>query len=132
MGKEQYSQNNLQWPAAPPLGLPLSCSTPPSRAWVPPISCSASAHLVLGFGSSCARLLSPHSSRAQVRLISCSGSAHLVLGFGSSHARLLSLRQTMSASSSATHCLMKAIIHILPLRLHAPSSFPYLPCTSSA
>jgi hypothetical protein len=34
-----------------------------------------------------------------------------VLGFGSSRARLLSLGQTMSASSSATHCLMKAIIH---------------------
>jgi hypothetical protein len=56
------------------------------------------AHLVLGFGSSHVRLLSPPPT-------------HLVLGFGSSCARLLSLGQTMSASSSATHCLMKAIIH---------------------
>jgi hypothetical protein len=143
MSKEQYSQNNLRWPVAATARTSTQLFNPhTSRAWVPLISCSASAHLmsgcsapthlVLGFGSSCAWLLSPHSSRAQLWLISCSTLAHLVLSFGSSHARLLSLGQTMSASSSATHCLMKAIIHILPLRLHAPSSFPYLPCTSSA
>jgi hypothetical protein len=79
----------------PPLGLPLDFRL---AAQPPHISCSGSAHLVLGFGSSRARLLSPHSSRAQVRLISCSGFAHLVPGcsapthlvlkFGSSRARV--------------------------------------------
>jgi hypothetical protein len=155
MGKEQYSQNNLRWPAAATARtsarLPLSCSTPThlvlrfrsSRARLrliscpaaqpPLISCSSSAHLVLGFGSSRARLLRPPliscsssahlvfgfgSSRARVPLISCSTLAHLVFGFGSSRARLLSLGQTMSASSSATHCLMKAIIHRKVLSSH--------------
>jgi hypothetical protein len=34
-----------------------------------------------------------------------------VFSFGLSRAQLLSLGQTISALSSATHCLMKAIIH---------------------
>jgi hypothetical protein len=72
----------------PPLRLPLSCSTPH-------ISCLGSAHLVLGFGSSHARLLSPHTSAvrsscsASAHLMSgCSAPTHLVLSFGSSRARL--------------------------------------------
>jgi hypothetical protein len=91
MDKEQWVKNNTPRTIfggrrPPPLGLPLSCSTP--------------THLVLGFRSSCARLRLISCSAAQPPHISCLGSARLVLGFGSSHVRLLS-PPYISCSASA-------------------------------
>jgi hypothetical protein len=71
-----------------------------SRARLRLVSCPAAqppTHLVLGFGSSCARLLSPHSSCAQLWLISCSASAHL-----------------MSGCSAPPHISCSASAHLVP------------------
>jgi hypothetical protein len=109
MGKEQYSQNNLRWPAAATARTSAQLFNPhTSRAWVPLISCSASAHLMPGCSTPTHLVLGFRSSRARLRLISCpaaqpphiscsasahlvpgcSAPTHLVLSFGSSRARL--------------------------------------------
>jgi hypothetical protein len=90
------------------------CSDFRSAVQPPHISCLGSAHLVLGFGSSHARLLSPHtfSCSASAHLMpSYSTPTHLVLRFCSSRAQVQLIlcsaaRPPLISCSNSAHLML--------------------------